>query len=113
MPRPKGYTVSEETRTKISETLTGRTLSEAHREAMSLVRRGRHKTDNPGYWGVHARLRRERGSASNYECVTCTAPARTWAYKEPTGFSSNLEDYRPMCSSCHILQDQPRRRRES
>lgn len=67
--------------------------------------------DAPSYNGMHQRLERERGKASEYDCVTCDGPAFQWSYDgldpdelvEPGGarYSPNPDHYRPMCVRCH------------
>jgi hypothetical protein len=78
-----------------------------HRARLREVRLGRDVTHTPSYWGVHRRLRSRRGPAKNFDCADCGKRAATWAYKEASGFSANLEDYRPVCRSCHNRQDRP------
>ena len=64
---------------------------------------------------VHQRLARERGPAKNHSCA-CGSQAFQWAYqytgdpeyRDPEGgfpFSENLDDYAPMCRSCHARLD--------
>lgn len=66
--------------------------------------------DDVSYSGVHARLRRNRGPASDYACSLCAAPAAHWAYDHqdpqeklsPLGpYSTDLAHYWPMCTGCH------------
>lgn len=56
------------------------------------------------YHVLHTRLRKERGSARNHQCIACGRPASTWAQihgADPCGFDS----YVPMCRSCHAKYD--------
>lgn len=63
------------------------------------------RTNTPTYRTVHARLVAARGKASSYACVECGGPASDWAFDEPTGYSTDLARYRPMCRSCHFRGD--------
>lgn len=69
--------------------------------------------DEATYSGIHSRVNRLRGKASDYICH-CGAPAAEWAYdhsdlNEKTQlirglsmpYSTDLERYRPMCTPCH------------
>lgn len=66
------------------------------------------------YEDIHYILVRNKGAAKTHVCA-CTAQAFEWAYQH-TGnilvdergreFSRNLEDYAPMCRSCHRLLDE-------
>lgn len=67
----------------------------------------------PTYDGVHARIARARGKASEHTC-SCGAQAKDWAYdhsdpNELTGrggpYSLDIMRYDPMCQSCHQLLD--------
>lgn len=59
------------------------------------------------YTGIHRRLERDRGKASEFECVGCGEPAQEWAYDhldlDEAGrpLSMKVEHYHPMCISCH------------
>jgi hypothetical protein len=66
-----------------------------------------------GYLGVHYRLRVKYGPATDHLC-SCGDQALQWAYQH-TGdpeltdlrgpYSENLNDYKPMCRSCHAVLD--------
>lgn len=72
------------------------------------------------YAGAHARVRRQRGSASSHPCVGCEFMADQWAYdnSDPNEltddkgrrYSSDPNHYVPMCRPCHVLADVSRRR---
>ncbi|GAA1833339.1 hypothetical protein GCM10009750_17080 [Agromyces salentinus] len=76
------------------------------------------------YTAIHSRLHRERGSASRHRCIICNErPATAWACypcrapvegRNASGravtFSTDLRDYRPLCSSCHRSYDALRAR---
>jgi hypothetical protein len=63
---------------------------------------------------VHNRLEKTRGKASAHRCVACGNQAADWAYNNAGSdervskwgrYSLNLDDYSPMCRSCHIKLD--------
>lgn len=66
--------------------------------------RTRHGDRGPRYSTVHNRLMRQRGKASEHDCVDCGEQAREWSFDRPTGFSMDLERYAPRCRSCHNAQ---------
>ena len=64
---------------------------------------------------IHQQLTKERGPARDHLCA-CGSRAFQWAYRytgnpeyrDPEGgfpFSENMDDYAPMCRSCHIRLD--------
>lgn len=63
------------------------------------------KGDAAGYKAVHLRLTKERGRAKDQVCVECEGQATDWAFDEPTGYSTDLTRYRPLCASCHKVAD--------
>lgn len=67
------------------------------------------------YAAVHARIRRERGSASAYPCADgCGRQAKDWAYVGLRAgvlpFEPNLDAYVPLCRRCHRRRDDSTRR---
>lgn len=68
-----------------------------------------------GYDGVHHRLRKARGKASTHACHYCGDQASDWAYdhSDPdekvngrgSPYSTDLERYKPLCSTCHRYLD--------
>lgn len=74
------------------------------------------------YFTAHTRVKAWRGAPSQYSCV-CGVPAQTWAYiggspYEQTGtkingwgkeiqvaWSPDVNDYMPLCRSCHYFHD--------
>jgi hypothetical protein len=72
-------------------------------------------TKEPGYDGVHHRLRANRGNADTHTCEFCGFPAVDWAYdhddpEELTDergrvFSRDPEHYMPLCRICHRTFD--------
>lgn len=70
-------------------------------------------TETPSYFAVHLRIKARRGSAGLHECP-CGKRAKQWAYnhaavdelfEEGMPYSANLNDYTPMCVSCHKKLD--------
>lgn len=69
------------------------------------------------YSYAHERVRRIRGSASDYLCVLCEGQAQEWAYDyrsadpekalvwENLTYSQDPSEYVPMCHSCHVRFD--------
>lgn len=66
------------------------------------------------YDDVHKELKKQRGAARNYRCVTCGQQAQQWAYRyngnpelssDAGPYSEDLECYQPMCASCHRKHD--------
>lgn len=80
------------------------------------------------YSTIHQRLKRDRGPASDYECVDCGAEAKHWSYnhQDPAErvdqgyrgydlpFSIDPNFYEPRCAKCHKAFDmkEVKRRRE-
>jgi hypothetical protein len=64
--------------------------------------------ENPTYNAVHRRLRKYRGKATEHLCG-CGAQAQAWAYvgvrDGDRPYSTNLDDYKPMCWPCHVEYD--------
>ena len=72
------------------------------------------------YQAVHNRLRRERGDADEFICVSCGKEAETWACQGnrtstevrhsgiAVTYSVDVDDYEPMCHPCHRKLDAPR-----
>lgn len=65
---------------------------------------------------IHSRLYREYGYAKEHLCIQCDNEALDWAYLYTAGddevringrqpWSPNMEDYAPMCRSCHSRFD--------
>lgn len=72
------------------------------------------KGTDVGYVGIHARVRRTYGKASEHMCVQCEAQADDWAYDHldpderiyvknghQMPYSTTVEHYQPMCKQCH------------
>lgn len=130
----RGARHSEEHRRRISLALTGKPLSDEHRQKMAAVnadrellkkksesRKARRKPPET-HRQVHKRLVRDRGSARNHLCVDCAQPANSWSYdwrtwegvaQETAGkrltFNVNLDTYEPRCHPCHNRLDRNQR----
>lgn len=76
------------------------------------------KSEVLSYTGVHKRLERQRGAATNFRCVDCGEGAREWSYDgrdtsehfdivrgSRVAYSLALEHYEPRCVSCHRKHD--------
>lgn len=94
-----------------------------HPDDRKLRRGPAHPHWNAGgsYSATHQRLRKRSGRASEYRCVKCGNAAAQWAYQHGSKheqvelvdgvllpFSSNLDDYAPMCVPCHKRMDMDR-----
>lgn len=81
---------------------------------------GPHREDDRliTYRGMHLRLTRIKGRASDLDCADCGRPARDWAYNHSgiserwefvTGyllpFSTDPDQYDALCRSCHVRKD--------
>lgn len=115
---------NEETRRKLSVAQTGRKASQETRDAMSAGHlanrdkiaatslaqwekwRAEHNLAAPGYFGLHNRVRKARGPASNYACVDCEKRAQHWATLHGTDGTDVMAHYQPMCVPCHFAYDQ-------
>jgi hypothetical protein len=61
--------------------------------------------------GLHQRIHKARGKASEYACVDCDKPARHWSYDhsdpnekhdpEKGPYSPDIDRYEPRCVRCH------------
>lgn len=72
--------------------------------------------DDIEYAALHRRLKSWRGKASDYPCCACGMAADNWAYQHTSAdericpkvglpYSTNIDDYLPMCHSCHTRFD--------
>jgi len=52
----------------------------------------------------HRWIDRKLGKAKNYKCIICGKQAYGWSNKDHT-YTRNLEDYQPLCCSCHLKWD--------
>ena len=66
------------------------------------------KGDEAGYQAMHLRVESRRGKASTHVCSRCAIViADDWA--NLSGRYSDVNDYAPMCRSCHRKYDKKRR----
>jgi hypothetical protein len=70
--------------------------------------------DDITYSGMHDRLRRWRGSASQHRCADCGNQAKQWSYdhadpnekqSEEGPYSAKTAHYVPRCVRCHKAYD--------
>ena len=70
------------------------------------------------YAGAHYRVRKARGSASDFACAACRGTAQGWALAHETpveflrrsykgAYSVRPDDYIPLCTACHNVYDGP------
>lgn len=72
------------------------------------------------YEGMHHKVRREKGKATEHDCVDCGGPAHHWSLSAGAEeiiaqaaqnkdhrkkFSRNLDDYEARCRKCHSKYD--------
>jgi hypothetical protein len=127
-----GRKMSAETRRKISESLTGRTMpprSDETRQRLSesllgVPKSAEHRqkireanlTKDPTYKAIHIRLTKTYGPASFYQCVDCGNQAQQWSYDntddqvriDPAigcAYSFDLFRYQSRCVPCHVKYD--------
>lgn len=77
-------------------------------------------SDDITYIAAHKRVERAKGKATEHDCLGCGEQAEQWAYrhgspKERTEstpgykimkrYSPDVNDYMPLCVSCHIKYD--------
>jgi hypothetical protein len=55
---------------------------------------------------IHARIRRERGLASEYECVDCRSIADDWSWIHDSD-RYNIWNYESRCHDCHVIYGLP------
>lgn len=71
---------------------------------------------SPEYKRMHARLRKLRGPARDYDCIDCGQTAAEWSLSADSSlygiesrktfpYSQNVEDYAPRCTKCHGIYD--------
>jgi len=85
---------SEESKKKISE------MGKTRTDELS----NNWKGDNCGKSGMHYWVVKKRGKASEHKCEHCGGQAKHWANKKHD-YKRNLEDYMPLCASCHKKYD--------
>lgn len=80
----------------------------------------RARNTGPTYLSIHQTLKRKFGPARDYPCEICDDQAEQWCLYVPAhvrpnlpvdptfngfAFSTNLDDYAPLCRSCHSRLD--------
>ena len=69
------------------------------------------------YHRAHRAVERARGKAKDHTCLVCGQPAYDWALKTELhifgsrSYSDNVDDYEPLCRSCHRMRDVPQEER--
>jgi len=82
---------------------------------------GRPKKNNVSYWGMHSRLKMNKGSASDHACIDCGSQANDWTWvgtcpdtfygtaksgrPSLNPYCLHFEHYEPRCTACHMLFD--------
>lgn len=69
------------------------------------------KGANASYKAFHARLKKRMGRAADYGCSVCGTKDKTIRYEwaNMTGNYTDMNDYKPMCVTCHRRYDKKRR----
>ena len=87
--------------------------------AQGTAKTGRKRIEVPSYDGVHKRLMRDIGKASQFQCVDCGYQAEEWSYNGgcpnehwelfPNGvwlaYTTDQSRYSPRCTPCHRKRD--------
>ena len=113
----RGRSPSAEARAAMSRAGKGRPKSAEHRRAIAAALRGKVRPrKGVTYYNVHG----DMGRADAHLC-SCGEPARDWAYQYTAGdreilspegwpYSTDPDDYRPMCRPCHRRFDNAHRK---
>lgn len=73
---------------------------------------GRPRTAYPKRPQRHARIKSERGKASEHKCEHCKVKqAEQWAHIHDTD-QLDINNYKPLCRKCHYWYDEPAKPRE-
>ena len=91
------------------------------KENRSYTKGGRPRKDVVSYWGMHGRLKVNKGSASKHQCIDCGTPANDWTWNNSCSnvlygvarkdrpnlnpYCVHLEHYEARCTSCHMIFD--------
>ena len=72
------------------------------------------KGDKAGYKAMHLRVESEKGKAETYGCSVCgtTESYKAYDWANLSGQYQDINDYAPMCRSCHRKYDKERRDRK-
>ncbi|MCK4782076.1 hypothetical protein KAS79_04120 [Candidatus Parcubacteria bacterium] len=92
--------------------MLGKKLSKKHKEKISEKHKGMHTEEKNCNWkgdkaskgAMHFWIIGQKGKASEYKCKYCLKQARDWANVDHT-YKRILEDYIPLCRSCHSKYD--------
>jgi hypothetical protein len=104
---------TEEHKIKIGQGNKGKIRSKEVRESISRRQKGQWtgeknpnwKGDSAGYFSIHGWVIRQKGKADHCtKCGTTTAKRYEWANVDHQ-YRRNLDDYIPMCQSCHMRYD--------
>lgn len=70
------------------------------------------KGDEASYKAFHVRLKHRKGRAADYGCSVCGTkdPDKRYEWANMTGDYTDINDYQPMCVTCHRRYDQKRRK---
>jgi hypothetical protein len=75
-----------------------------HGNPLFVMGEGVPRTDSPTYFTKHGRVKKARGSASQFLC-RCGRQAEDWATVHGTEGLDVWRDYQPMCTRCHMHYD--------
>lgn len=101
-----GVPKSPEHRAKISAALSGRRLSEQHRDNLAAENNYAWKGEAASYSVIHQVLRRRYPKSGT--CSTCTRAGGKTEYaflKHPAPHTRNITDYVELCPPCHRRMD--------
>ena len=112
-----GLTHSKETRAKLKERHKGmlgkkhsdeakRKIGEAHKLLIYGTEESAYnwRGDKAGTMAMHEWVKRHKGKAVEYICEHCGKQASEWSNVDHS-YKRKLEDYTPLCSSCHKIYD--------
>jgi hypothetical protein len=84
-------------------------------------KKGRPKKQTVSYWGMHSRLKINKGYASEHLCVDCEGQASDWSWDGTcddikyglakagrpslSPYCLHLEHYKSRCTDCHMKLD--------
>jgi len=68
------------------------------------------KGESASYKAFHQRLKKNRGVAKDFGCSACGThdPSKSYDWANLTGKYFDMDDYAPMCRSCHRKYDKQR-----
>lgn len=84
-------------------------------------KKGRPRKNHITYWGMHSRIKTNKGYASEHQCVDCDDTAADWSWDGTcddiqygvakagrpslSPYCLHLEHYNPRCTDCHMKLD--------